>query len=379
MLDIDKTKEQLISELQEARSELSTLKRRVTGLDARDVSTNEEISRNIAEIEDLYNNAPCGYHSLDPNGVFIRINDTELKWLGYTREEMIGRMNFADILTEESLIAFRENFPTFKASGWIKDLEFDLVTKGGSLMSVLLSATAVQDSDGNYLMSRSTLFDITHRKHLESELKLHHAYLEKLVEERTRELRQSETHYRELWEKAPVMMISSTPQATIEYISDHLCDELGYQREEVLGRRPFEFQTQESARFAEQTIFPQFLQTGIIVNAPLQFVRKDGTVMDVLLNSTAERNLDGSIVRSRSVFTDVTSLKRTQQDLQQTVYALEETRKELEYSRNILRLFIDHSPVALAMFDREMRYIDVSPRWIQDYGLTREDIIGKSH
>ncbi|MGB6064130.1 MAG: PAS domain S-box protein [Desulfomonilaceae bacterium] len=44
------------------------------------------------EIKDLYNNAPCGYHSLDSNGVFVRINDTELSWLGYTREEIIGKM-----------------------------------------------------------------------------------------------------------------------------------------------------------------------------------------------------------------------------------------------------------------------------------------------
>jgi PAS domain S-box-containing protein len=38
--------------------------------------------RNYAEeISDLYNNAPCGYHSLGPDGSFLRINDTELKWL----------------------------------------------------------------------------------------------------------------------------------------------------------------------------------------------------------------------------------------------------------------------------------------------------------
>lgn len=43
----------------------------------------------IAEADDLYNNAPCGYHSLDENGVLVRINDTELRWLGRTREEVL--------------------------------------------------------------------------------------------------------------------------------------------------------------------------------------------------------------------------------------------------------------------------------------------------
>ncbi|MBP1711541.1 MAG: fold family [Deltaproteobacteria bacterium] len=44
------------------------------------------------EISDLYNNAPCGYHSIGPDGAFVRINDTELKWLGYRREEIMDRV-----------------------------------------------------------------------------------------------------------------------------------------------------------------------------------------------------------------------------------------------------------------------------------------------
>lgn len=37
-----------------------------------------ELGRTNAEIYDLYNNAPCGYHLLDMDGMFVRINDTEL-------------------------------------------------------------------------------------------------------------------------------------------------------------------------------------------------------------------------------------------------------------------------------------------------------------
>lgn len=47
-----------------------------------------------AELEELYHQAPCGYHSLDSEGVFIRINDTELKLLGYAREEIVGKKSF---------------------------------------------------------------------------------------------------------------------------------------------------------------------------------------------------------------------------------------------------------------------------------------------
>ena len=55
----------------------------------------EALQRSADEIRDLYNHAPCGYHSLDTDGVFVRINDTELKWLGYARD---GRDREGEVL-----------------------------------------------------------------------------------------------------------------------------------------------------------------------------------------------------------------------------------------------------------------------------------------
>lgn len=121
------------------------------------------------EIEDLYNRAPCGYHSLDAEGRFVRMNDTELEWLGYERDEVVGKLAFGDLCTPASAEIFRNRFPTFLASGAIHDLEVELVRKNGSILPVLISASALLDDQGRYRMSRSTLFDLSERRRLEQD------------------------------------------------------------------------------------------------------------------------------------------------------------------------------------------------------------------
>lgn len=135
------------------------------------IRAKEELQKSAAEIEDLYENAPCGYHSLDVNGVFIRMNHTELKWLGYRPEEVIGKMRFSDLLSSDEIEVFRERFTSFKEKGYVHNLEYNLIRKDGSTFPVLLSATAIYDDADCYVMSRGTLFDLTERKKLESELK----------------------------------------------------------------------------------------------------------------------------------------------------------------------------------------------------------------
>ncbi len=122
------------------------------------------------EISDLYNNAPCGYHSISADGSFLRINDTELKWLGYTRDEIIGIKKWGDLMTSESLTHFQEIFPVFQKQGWINDLEFDVIRKDGSVFPVLVNAKAITDKQGRFIQSSSNIFDITQLKKTQSEL-----------------------------------------------------------------------------------------------------------------------------------------------------------------------------------------------------------------
>ena len=139
----------------------------------------QRVNDRTAEVRDLYENAPAGYHSVDANGLIVRMNQTELNWLGYTREEIIGVKFITDLYTPESKKIFSETFPRHKELGWVKDLELEVVRKDGSIIPVLLNATAIYNEQGEFIMTRSTFYDITERKQAELQLQAANLTLEK--------------------------------------------------------------------------------------------------------------------------------------------------------------------------------------------------------
>ncbi|HET9785822.1 MAG TPA: PAS domain S-box protein, partial [Pyrinomonadaceae bacterium] len=71
------------------------------------------------------------------------------------------------------------------------------------------------------------------------------------------------------------------------------------------------------------------------------------------------------------------------QNVNGSMQAEAEARKRVEEAGKtneaLLRLFIKHTPAAIAMFDTDMRYLQVSDRFLTDYDLEGQDLIGKSH
>ena len=133
----------------------------------RELSAHERAEREnrrlTGEYEDLYDNAPCGYHSIDQNGLLVRINKTELGWLGYEAREVVGVKYYHEFMTSASREIYEREFDRFKKSGMIRDVEFEFVRKDGSHFWVLSNATAIRNEKGRFQLSRSVLIDITDR------------------------------------------------------------------------------------------------------------------------------------------------------------------------------------------------------------------------
>jgi PAS domain S-box-containing protein len=154
----------------EIRQLNATLEQRVADRTAALEREIVERTRAQVEIEDLYNSAPCGYHSLGANGLFLRVNNYELQLFGYAREDLIGKRGLADLLTPASREIFSAEFPRLLESGRVRNLELEVTRRDGSAVPVLVSATAVHDAHGQFVMARSSLLDIAERKQAEARI-----------------------------------------------------------------------------------------------------------------------------------------------------------------------------------------------------------------
>lgn len=136
-------------------------------LEVRVCERTRQLQESLEIIRDLYDNSPCGYHSVDIHGVIVEINNTELSWLGYERSEVIHKMKIKDLLTPESQKIYDAIFARFLETGFANDVELEIIRKDGSILPVLMSKSAIYDRDNKYVMSRSTLVDLTERKQAE--------------------------------------------------------------------------------------------------------------------------------------------------------------------------------------------------------------------
>lgn len=179
------------------------------------IQTEAKLREKIVEVQELYDHAPCGYLSVRQDIYLSAINQTLLNWLGYQREEVIGKLKFEDLLTHQSreifLESFEKDFEKYKREGIVNGLEFNFLRKDGSEFPVVVNSMAVFDEQGQFLQSRTTVFDNTERV-------------------------KNETKFRSVLESSPDAMLIVGQQGKIQ-LANHQAEKLfGYARADMIGQ-----------------------------------------------------------------------------------------------------------------------------------------------
>ncbi|HEX2773343.1 MAG TPA: SpoIIE family protein phosphatase [Micromonosporaceae bacterium] len=122
-------------------------------------------------VDDLYDNAPCGNLSTLLDGTIAKVNRTLLGWLGYRRDELVGRRRFSDLLTVGGRLYHETHFaPLLQMQGEVNGIALELRAVDGTRLPVLVTSTVKTGADGHPLLIRTTVFDARDRRAYEEEL-----------------------------------------------------------------------------------------------------------------------------------------------------------------------------------------------------------------
>jgi PAS domain S-box-containing protein len=188
----------------------------------------------------------------------------------------------------------------------------------------------------------------------------------------------------ELSPDAVLIVAGGEQPGPIRYVNSQAGRMFGYEPGELMGRSieelvPAAIQSSHAQLRAGYAKAPTRRPMGAGLN--LRGRRRDGGEfpVEISLNSVGA----GAQLHVICAIRDVTERRRLEDALHQARLLLERraatSDASARQSQDHLRLFVEHAPAAVAMLDRDLRYVVVSNRWREDYGIVERDIVGLRH
>ncbi|MBI9089788.1 MAG: PAS domain S-box protein [Desulfobacterium sp.] len=135
------------------------------------IQVQQSMEKKVNQHKDWYQNVPVMIHSINKTGHLVDVNRQWLATMGYRREEVIGELSY-DFLTEASrMYAKTKGFPEFWRKGIVVDIPYQMITKTGEKIDVLLSATMERDNISGGQNSVAVIKEVTQQRLAEQALK----------------------------------------------------------------------------------------------------------------------------------------------------------------------------------------------------------------
>jgi two-component system, cell cycle sensor histidine kinase and response regulator CckA len=263
-----------------------------------DITARKNAEKLLMESEQLFRSyikyAPDGVFVADGKGTYLDVNDAASRVTGYDRDELLGK-NFIELIApedkEKAFTHFKGAAEAGHASG---DLQY--VTKTGE--NRWWNVNGVKLHENLFL---GFVRDITDRKKSEDAL------------------RESEEKYRFMTENIEDVIWSQSPDLTFTYISPADKKQRGYETQEVVGRKIWDFLTPTSAehvslRFVQRMKYLQEHKNLDSAVYEVEQYTKDGSVIWTEMISNPFISPEGNILGFHGVTRDITERKKAEHD-----------------------------------------------------------------
>ncbi|MDH3550418.1 MAG: sigma 54-interacting transcriptional regulator [Gammaproteobacteria bacterium] len=162
--------------------------------------------------------------------------------------------------------------------------------------------------------------------------------------------------YEWLFRKAPVMTTSIAEDGTYLDVNDAMLERLGYELEDMVGRKPEAFATPETAERIVAELRPALRRRGKLENKPFSLVTVTGEVVDCVTNAFVEYDQEGQFLRTVAMYSEFS----------------DQARANFKY-----RTLYRSTPAMLHTVDGDGLLITVTDHWLSKLGFSREEVLGR--
>ncbi len=304
-----------------------------------------ELEKAMFRLKKIFDNNIIGIAVLDHNYQFVDVNHYMTILLGYKKTELLGQPGFL-MLHPDGKEACEKDIQLMEEGA--KDhctRQHRIITQSGSIFWTKLQLSKVRHPEKEKELAILMMENISTEKALEKERK---AALE--------QLRESKEKYQLLSEYSADMICAHNPDGIFTFVSEACKQMLGYEKEELLGKDPYDFfHPEDRAVVRKKGHSPLLSQRRPQTTVNYRFRKKDGTY--IWLNSRSKVVLDEN--------QHIQAIHTYSSDVTKVVEAEKRTRKALQKEKEINELRSQFVSTASHQFRTPLASIKASAQFLR--------------